>query len=327
MQFLSKIMVIGFTVATLMSCSSEEVDPDVTVLRIGHSLDTQHSVHKAMEYLGERLAYYSNGTMNVVIYPNSQLGTEREMIELLQIGSLAMTKVSASPLEGFAPEMKIFSIPYLFRDSEHFWRVLNSDLGSALLTGIEDYRLKGLGYYDAGSRSFYTNDKPIRQPSDLSGLKIRVLNSPTAVASVRALGGAATPVSWGELYTALQQGVVDGAENNPPSYYLSRHYEISRYYSLDEHTSVPDVMLASLPVWNRLTDTQKEWLTKAMADSVQYQRQLWKTSTIESLAKVKAEGVSVIYPDKAPFLEAVKPLHESFNGTPIGELIQDIKGM
>lgn len=309
------------------ACSQNELQGEVTVLRLGHTLDTQHSVHKAMEYLGERLDYYSDGTMSVVIYPSSQLGTEREMVELLQIGSLAMTKVSASPLEGFAPEMKIFSVPYIFRDNDHFWRVLNSDLGDELLSGIEDFRLKGLGYYDAGSRSFYTNDKPIETPSDLNGLKIRVLNSPTAVATVRALGGAATPVSWGELYTALQQGVVDGAENNPPSYYLSRHYEIARYYSLDEHTSVPDVMLASLPVWERLNKQQQTWLTKAMEDSVEYQRELWKTSTQESLEKVKAEGVTVITPDKAPFVEAVKPFHKSFEGTPIGDLITQIKAM
>ena len=309
------------------ACSQNELQGEVTVLRLGHTLDTQHSVHKAMEYLGERLDYYSDGTMSVVIYPSSQLGTEREMVELLQIGSLAMTKVSASPLEGFAPEMKIFSIPYIFRDNEHFWRVLNSDLGNDLLSSVENFRLKGLGYYDAGSRSFYTNDKPIKTPSDLNGLKIRVLNSPTAVATVRALGGAATPVAWGELYTALQQGVVDGAENNPPSYYLSRHYEIARYYSLDEHTSVPDVMLASLPVWESLNEQQKIWLTKAMEDSVEYQRELWKTSTQASLEKVKAEGVTVITPDKAPFVEAVKPFHKSFEGTPIGDLITQIKAM
>lgn len=308
-------------------CSQQSGKPPVTVLRLGHTLDTQHSVHKAMEYLGERLRYYSGGAMDIIIYPSSQLGTEREMVELLQIGSLAMTKVSASPLEGFASEMKIFSIPYLFRDSAHFWRVLNSDLGVELLSGIESYRLKGLGYYDAGSRSFYTNDKPIEHPSDLNGLKIRVLNSPTAVATVRALGGAATPVSWGELYTALQQGVVDGAENNPPSYYLSRHYEIARYYSLDEHTSVPDVMLASLPVWNSLSSEQQTWLSQAMDDSVRYQRAMWQASTDASLAKVRAEGVTVVIPDKTPFLEAVKPFHKSFENTPIGDLITQIKAM
>lgn len=327
MMRLIKLTISAILVLIATACSQQDSQTDVTVLRLGHTLDTQHSVHKAMVYLGERLKHYSNGTMEVVIYSGSQLGTEREMVELLQIGSLAMTKVSASPLEGFAPDMKIFSIPYIFKDNAHYWRVLNSDLGKALLSGVENYRLKGLGYYDAGSRSFYTNDKLIERPSDLNGLKIRVLNSPTAVATVRALGGAATPVAWGELYTALQQGVVDGAENNPPSYYLSRHYEIARYYSLDEHTSVPDVMLASLPVWESLTKQQQTWLEKAMEDSVAYQRELWKTSTEASLASVKAEGVTVFTPDKGPFLEAVKPFHESFDNTPIGDLIKQIKAM
>jgi tripartite ATP-independent transporter DctP family solute receptor len=280
-----------------------------------------------MVHFGERLNALSNGAMDVKIYPSSQLGTEREMIELLQIGSLSMTKVSASPLEGFVPAMKIFSIPYIFRDNDHFWKVLNSEVGQGLLTGVEPFRLKGLAYYDAGSRSFYTNNKPVRTPADLAGMKIRVLNSPTAVRTVRELGGAATPVAWGELYTALQQGVVDGAENNPPSYYLSRHYEIARYYSLDEHTSVPDVMLMSLRVWENLTDQQQEWVDKAMQDSVIFQRQAWQESTLDSLAKVKADGVEVIYPDKKPFVEAVKPFHDSLRGTAVGDLISKIKAM
>lgn len=320
-------LIVLVLLTNLWSCSDTNQDQDVTVLRLAHTLDTQHSVHKAMMFLGERLEHYSDGAMSVTIYPGGQLGSERELIELLQIGSLAMTKVSASPLEGFSPSMKIFSIPYIFRDNEHYWRVLNSDLGKEVLSGVESYRLKGLGYYDAGSRSFYTNDKPILTPADLQGLKIRVLNSPTAVATVRALGGAATPISWGELYTALQQGVVDGAENNPPSYYLSRHYEISRYYSLDEHTSVPDVMLCSLPVWNSLSAEQQQWLQQAMDDSVAYQRTLWEESTEASLKEVIAQGVNVYYPDKAPFLEAVKPFHQSFADTPIGDLINQIEAM
>jgi len=320
---LTSVMVISLG---LISCGSD-TDSEVTTLRLGHTLDTQHSVHKAMVHFGERLNALSNGAMDVKIYPSSQLGTEREMIELLQIGSLSMTKVSASPLEGFVPAMKIFSIPYIFRDNDHFWKVLNSEVGQGLLAGVEPFRLKGLAYYDAGSRSFYTNNKPVRTPADLAGMKIRVLNSPTAVRTVRELGGAATPVAWGELYTALQQGVVDGAENNPPSYYLSRHYEIARYYSLDEHTSVPDVMLMSLRVWENLTDQQQEWVDKAMQDSVIFQRQAWQESTLESLAKVKADGVEVIYPDKKPFVEAVKPFHDSLRGTAVGELISQIKAM
>ena len=320
---LTSVMVISLG---LISCGSD-TDSEVTTLRLGHTLDTQHSVHKAMVHFGERLSELSNGAMDVKIYPGSQLGTEREMIELLQIGSLSMTKVSASPLEGFVPAMKIFSIPYIFRDNDHFWKVLNSEVGQGLLAGVEPFRLKGLAYYDAGSRSFYTNNKPVRTPADLAGMKIRVLNSPTAVRTVRELGGAATPVAWGELYTALQQGVVDGAENNPPSYYLSRHYEIARYYSLDEHTSVPDVMLMSLRVWENLTDQQQEWVDKAMQDSVIFQRQAWQESTLDSLAKVKADGVEVIYPDKKPFVEAVKPFHDSLRGTPVGDLISQIKAM
>ncbi|MDP5131193.1 MAG: TRAP transporter substrate-binding protein [Paraglaciecola sp.] len=311
-------------ISMLSACSKTD---DTVILRLGHSLDTQHTVHKAMVYLGQRLDFYSEGKMKVIIYPSSQLGSEREMVELLQIGSLAMTKVSASPLEGFVPEMQLFSIPYVFRDREHFWTVLNSELGKSLLKGTEKVRLKGLGYYDAGSRSFYTTDTPVHTPADLKGKKIRVLNSPTAVKTVQALGGAATPVSWGELYTALQQGVVDGAENNPPSYFLSRHYEISRYYTLDEHTSVPDVMLASLAVWNSLTPEQQQWLTLAMADSVEYQKQLWQEASDEALAAVKAAGVEVIYPNKQLFRDAVVDFHQSFAGTPVGDIMQQIEKM
>ncbi len=326
LQKVIKLTAVALTTMVLASCGSAQ-DDTKKVLRLGHTLDTQHSVHKAMVYFGERLHTLSNGSMDVQIYPSSQLGTEREMIELLQIGSLSMTKVSASPLEGFVPAMKIFSIPYIFRDNEHFWKVLNSDVGKELLSGVEEFRLKGLAYYDAGSRSFYTNNKPVRSPADLEGMKIRVLNSPTAVKTVRELGAAATPVSWGELYTALQQGVVDGAENNPPSYYLSRHYEIARYYSLDEHTSVPDVMLMSLREWQNFTPQQQQWVSQAMADSVIFQRKAWQASTEDSLAKVIADGVEVIYPDKGPFVEAVKPFHDSLRGTEVGDLISQIKAM
>ncbi|MDC8829427.1 TRAP transporter substrate-binding protein [Alteromonas gilva] len=326
LQKVIKLTAAALATLMLASCGSA-TDETKKVLRLGHTLDTQHSVHKAMVFFGERLHTLSNGSMDVQIYPSSQLGTEREMIELLQIGSLSMTKVSASPLEGFVPAMKIFSIPYIFRDNEHFWKVLNSDVGKGLLTGVEEFRLKGLAYYDAGSRSFYTNNRPVRSPADLAGMKIRVLNSPTAVKTVRELGAAATPVSWGELYTALQQGVVDGAENNPPSYYLSRHYEIARYYSLDEHTSVPDVMLMSLREWQSFTPQQQEWVAQAMADSVIFQRKAWQASTEESLAKVIADGVEVIYPDKGPFVEAVKPFHDSLRGTEVGDLISQIKAM
>ena len=152
---------------------------DVVVLRMGHTLDQQHAVHKAMVFMAERLEFYSKGSMQLRVYSGGQLGSERELIELLQIGSLAMTKVSASPLEGFSPRMKIFSVPYVFRDSTHLWQVLDSDIGQQLLNDLTKVRLRGLGYYDAGSRSFYTTQKQINTPADLAGLKFRVPNSQT----------------------------------------------------------------------------------------------------------------------------------------------------
>jgi tripartite ATP-independent transporter DctP family solute receptor len=325
MQFFSlRGILLCCSLATLLFASGCQRQQDQITLRMGHSLDQEHVVHKAMVYMAERLELYSNGQMQIQIYSGGQLGSERELIELLQIGSLALTKVSASPLEGFVPRMQVFSVPYVFRDSAHLWAVLNGPIGQDLLNSMHGARLHGLGYYDAGSRSFYSTKSAIHRPADLKGLKFRVPNSQTSVQMVQTLGGAATPVDWGELYTALQQGVVDGAENNPPSFYLSRHYELSKYYSLDEHTSVPDVILMSLPVWNSLTKEQQSWLELAMQDSVRYQRELWQQASDDALAKVKAAGVEVIYPDKAAFAEAVKPLHQSLLGTEVGQLMAEI---
>lgn len=308
----------------MASCGFQE---DQVALKLAHTLDQQHSVHRAMVFMGERLRELSNDTMRIDIYSGGQLGSERELIELLQIGSLAMTKVSASPMEGFVPEMKVFNLPYVFRDSEHFWNVLQSPIGKNLLVACERARLRGLGYLDAGSRSFYMNDIAVQTPTDLNGQKIRVQNSQTAIKMVNTLGGAATPVSWGELYTALQQGVVNGAENNPPSFYLSKHYEVSKYYTLDEHTYVPDLLLISTEVWNKLQPQQQAWLNQAVDEAVAYQRKLWQESTEESLAAVKAAGVEVIYPDKQPFIDAVKPLHDSYQGTEVGDLLDQIKAI
>ncbi len=274
--------------------------------------------------MSERLSEKSGGQMQMDIYPSGQLGAERELIELLQIGSLAMTKVSASPMESFVPEMKLFSIPYVFRSEDHLWQILEGKIGRDILLAGQDFRLRGLGYYDAGSRSFHTKENPVKSPEDLKGLKIRVMKSQTAVQMVQALGGSATPISWGELYTALQQGVVDGAENNPPSFYLSKHYEVCKYYALDEHTSVPDILLMSTVVWNSLTEQQQTWLQEAVDESVTYQRKVWKESSDRALAEVQKAGVEVIYPEKAPFQESVKEMHESYKGTTIYDLIEKI---
>ncbi len=285
---------------------------DVKTIKLAHGLDVNHAVHKAMVQMGEDLAEVSGGALVIEIFPNQQLGSERECLELLQIGSLDMTKVSAGALENFSPKMKIFGLPFLFRDREHSFKVLDGPIGKEILKDGEQYWLKGLAYYDAGSRSFYTKNKPIHTPADLSGLKIRVQESVTSMAMVKSLGGSPTPISWGELYTSLQQGVVDGAENNPPSFYLSRHYEVCKYYSLDEHTVLPDILVVGTTLWERLNDQEKEWVQQAADRSVVHQRKLWAISEAEALAEVEKQGVTIIRPDKTLFFEKVKSIYELY---------------
>jgi tripartite ATP-independent transporter DctP family solute receptor len=299
---------------------------DTRTIKLAHGLDVNHSVHKAMVKMGEDLVEISGGKMKIEIYPSQQLGTERECIELLQIGSLDMTKVSVGVMENFAPKMKVFGLPFLFRDRAHSFKVLDGPIGQELLDEGTKYWIKGLGYYDAGSRSFYTKDKPINSPSDLKGLKIRVMESVTAMNMINSLGGSATPISWGELYTSLQQGVVDGAENNPPSFYLSRHYEVCKYYSLDEHTVLPDVLIIGTHLWDRLADQEKKWLKQAVDSSVVYQRKLWAEAEKEALEEVQKAGVKIIYPDKTLFSDEVEDVYSELeNNQEMSEIIKRIQ--
>ncbi|MBU2883554.1 TRAP transporter substrate-binding protein [Psychrosphaera sp. B3R10] len=318
-------LLFGAALLALVGCTP--TDQTSTSIRLAHGLDIQHPVHKALVFMDEELQRLSSGQMNLVIYPSGQLGSEREIIELIQIGTMGMTKVSASSLEAFVPQMKVFSLPYLFTDQTHYWQTLNSDIGQSLLDAGTDYRVKGLGYFDAGSRSFYTTDKLVEKPSDLNGLKIRVMNSQSAVDMVNTIGGAATPVSWGELYTALQQGIVEGAENNPPSFFFSKHYEVSKYYLLDEHTSIPDVIIIGTHMWNKLSEQQQAWLTIAMQRATDYQRQLWHESTLMSLNKVKEAGVKVMQADKVLFQKSVEPIYQALANQPIMTLINDIRAL
>ena len=289
---------------------------EIKVLKLAHGLDPSHPVHQAMVYMGERLAEKSNGTMRIDIYPSQQLGTEREAVELVQIGSLAMAKTSVSVMENFAPRYQVLGLPFIFRDEGHRFAVFEGPIGQEILRSSEPARLIGLCFYDAGTRSFYTVDQPIRTPEDLEGMKIRVQESQTSMRMVSELGGSPTPISFGELYTALQQGVVDGAENNPPSFYTSRHYEIAKYYSLNEHTGVPDVLLIGTPVWEELTPQQREWVQEAATESAERQKVLWKEATEEALQAVQEAGVEIIRPEKGPFREKVADMLDGYRDQP-----------
>jgi tripartite ATP-independent transporter DctP family solute receptor len=297
------------------------------ILKLAHTLDPKHPVHQAMEFMAQRLRQKSGGSVEIQIFPNSQLGSETECIGLLQQGALAITKTSAAPLEGFVPELAVFGVPYVFRDEDHFWKLIHSDLGKQLLAAGEAKGIRGLCYYDAGARSFYTVNRPILKPSDLNGLKIRVQQSKTAMDMVQALGGSPTPVPFGELYTALQSSMVDGAENNAPSFYSSRHYEVCKHFSLDEHTRVPDVLLVSTKVWNELSPQIQLWLQQAADESAEFQRELWQQETARLLELIKQEGVEIHRPNQVEFVEQVKNMHDSLIGTRVGELIKQLSEM
>jgi tripartite ATP-independent transporter DctP family solute receptor len=323
MKLFSKLIFVLLYLLLLSRCTSVS---DIKTIKLAHGLDVNHSVHKAMVKMGEDLTEISGGHMQLEIYPSQQLGTERECIELLQIGSLDMTKVSVGVMENFAPRMKVFGLPYLFRDREHSFAVLDGPIGQEMLDEGTQFWIKGLGYYDAGSRSFYTKDKPINSPDDLKGLKIRVMESVTAMDMVKSFGGSPTPISWGELYTSLQQGVVDGAENNPPSFYLSRHYEVCKYYSLDEHTVLPDVLIIGTHLWNQLSEQEKLWMQEAVDRSVIYQRLLWADAEKEALDEVEKAGVTIIRPDKSAFASKVESVYEVYQQNPdMKDLIKRIK--
>jgi len=306
---LARLCLFSLSLIVFSACSDSS---EITVLKLGHGLDSTHPVHLAMEYMAERASEYSEGTIRIDVYPGQQLGTERELLELLQIGSVDITKVSSSVIEGFDPIYKVFSVPFLFVDEEHRYNVWDGEIGRELLDAGERIRLMGLTYYDAGTRSFYTKETPINHPDDLSGLRIRVQESPASIQMVNLLGGSATPISWGEIYTALQQGIVDGAENNAPSFHLSRHYEVARFYSINEHTAVPDILYISLATWNRLTETEQEIIQKAADESAIYQRRLWREATDRAMDEVQAAGVKVVYPDKQPFIERLQPLYQVY---------------
>jgi tripartite ATP-independent transporter DctP family solute receptor len=267
----------------LLSCSANK---DKKILFFAHSLPTSHPVHKGILVMQEALNKKSGGKLQIKIFPDGQLGSEREALELLQIGSIAITKVSASALSNFAPEYQITVIPYLFRDSEHLFKNLEGEVGKQMLESGTEFLLRGICFYDAGTRSFYTKEKPVYSPDDLDGLKLRVQNDQMSVDMANTLGASATPMAFGELYTALQQNVVDGAENNIPTFVSSNHFEVCKYYIFDEHTMVPDVV------------------------SVAKQKQYWQETVTENMKMLKEAGVEFIYPEKEPFVIKSKPVME-----------------
>lgn len=325
---------VGLIVASLLFAliPSTGGDGDIMRLKIAHTLPTSHPVHAGIEYFAERVALHSGGRLQFDIFPNGQLGSESQTLEQMQSGTLDAAKVGGATLGSFVPVAKVFSLPYLFRSSEHYWAVLNGELGQELLNllatneagGTSGFR--GLTYYDAGSRNFYAQ-KPITHPDQLKGMKIRVMNDPVAIDMMNAMGASPTPISWGELYTALQQGVVDGAENNPPSFVSSRHFEVCKHFSFDHHSRIPDVLIVSERTWLALSEEERGWLRTAALESTEFQREAWAAGVDEALAVMAAEGVTIHQVDPVPFMAATESVRTKYATGLMQSLVERIQAV
>ncbi|WP_134702290.1 TRAP transporter substrate-binding protein [Ammoniphilus sp. YIM 78166] len=260
----------------------------------------------------ELVSEKSGGRIKIDVFPSAQLGEEKAAIEQVQLGAIEFVRVSSGALAGFNKDYGVFSLPYIFDSQDHMWSFLNGADGQKLLESLESSKMKGLSYFDPGSRSFYTKD-PVTSLEDLKGKKIRVIQNEVNVDIMNALGVSATPMAYGEVFSALQTGVIDGAENNYPSYFSSRHYEVAKHYLVDQHQRVPEVLLISSATWNKLSPEDQQIIKDAAMEAVPYQIEEWNKYEKESEEKVVAAGSVVTkVEDLKPWQEAVKPVIDKY---------------
>lgn len=295
---------------------------DAKTLRLNHNNPPDHPVHISMQIMADRVEELTGGDIKIQIFPNAQLGTQRESMELVQNCALEMARSNASELEAFEPAYAALNLPYIFESEEHFNDVITGDIGADILAASVDNGFRGVAFYTEGARSFY-GQKPIMSPADLDGVKVRVQPSPSAIRMVELLGGNPTPIAWGELYSALQQGVVDAAENNPTALTNARHGEVVSHFSLDEHTMIPSVVVMSNCAWDEMTEDQRKALMTAAAESTAAHRASWNEASDAAIEQAKAElEVEIHEVDKAPFAAAVQPMHEEVAGQ--SEMLADL---
>lgn len=263
----------------------------------------------------ELVSQRTNGRIKIDVYHSAQLFDEKSAIETAQMGGLAFCRVNAQPLSDFTKALGVLSLPYLFRDEDHLWKVLNGPIGEELLKEMEANALVGLVYYDSGSRNFYNSKRVVKTPADMKGLKIRVQQSKLMMGLVESLGASATPMPYGEVYTGLQSGVIDGAENNWPSYYSTSHWEVARYFTLDHHTRTPEILCMSKAIWDKLSAEDKKIIKQAALDSQAVQRKSWKEYEEKSIKTITASGKNTIteLADLSAWQKAVQPLYKTLD--------------
>jgi tripartite ATP-independent transporter DctP family solute receptor len=286
---------------------------------------------EAVVRMGKKLEEATNGRLSIEMFHTMQLGGEKEMIEQAQIGALQIARISVGPVGTIVDELNVFNMPFVFRDVDHMRKVIDGEIGDELLEKISNNpqtRLIGLAWMDAGARSVYNKVRPIRELEDLQGLKIRMMGNPIFVDTMNALGGNGIAMGMDQVYNALQTGVVDGAENNPPSYDSFGHYPIAPHYTLTEHLIIPEILVFSRRSWEALSEDDRTLIMKLAKEAQQEQRMLWDERVEVSMKKILESGVEVItIDDKTPFQEAVKPVWERYGGkwTELVQRIQDVQ--
>ncbi|MEW9806003.1 TRAP transporter substrate-binding protein [Mesorhizobium marinum] len=281
-----------------------------TVLRSSDTHPDGYPTVEAVKYFGDLVKERTNGRYEVEVYFGAQLGQEADTVEQVRAGVIDLNRTSLGPWNGLIPETKVPSLPYIFRSVDHARKVMNGPIGDEILAAFEPFGVVGLAFYDGGARSFYNSKKEINSKDDLSGMKFRVMQSDIFVDMVAALGASATPMPYGEVYSGIETGVIDGAENNFPSYDTAKHAEVAKNYVMDEHLIVPEVFVMSKVAWDKLTPEDQAIFRQAAKDSVAKQYELWDAKVQESRDKVVASGSKITEVDKQPFIDAMKPVYE-----------------
>ena len=295
--------------------------------RLNHNNPPDHPTHLSMQFMADRVEELTDGGIKIQIFPNAQLGTQRESMELVQNCALEMARSNASELEAFEESYSAMNLPYIFASEAHFNEVISGEIGQDILAASVDNGFRGVAFLTEGARSFY-GQKPILSPADLTGVKVRVQPSPSAIRMVELPGGNPTPISWGELYSALQQGVVDAAENNPTALTSARHGEVASHFSLDEHTIIPSVVVMSNCAWDGMSAEEQEAFMTAAAEMQERHGVEWKKASDAAIEQAQAElDVTVHEVDKTPFVEAVQPMYEEVaaQSETVADLIERIQ--
>ena len=304
------IMTLGLALVVVFAVGSAGQAADM-VLKLGTSTQPSHIYNQAAEHFEKIVEEKTGGAIDVQVFPAAQLGSERDMVEGLQLGSLEMTLTSTGPLGNFVPQVKLFNLPFLFKDREQCYAVLDGEIGQSIADLFPRVGLRPLGWYENGFRNITNSRNPIQKPEDMKGLKIRVMEDDVFILTMKALGASPLPMAFGELYTALEQGTVDAQENPLAVIHSSRFFEVQDHLAMTGHFYSPAMLLISNITWSRLSPEQQKIITEAAVEAKKYERKISKEADENLLAELKKEGMEVTLPNKEPFIKAVAPVYQN----------------